>query len=382
MTKAKSLLILAMFLWVCSCVEPFSASFDKNSIILTVDATLTDLDEQQTIKIFESTSYSGSTYANPVLKAKVELLVDNKDKIAFTEGTGGVYSLPASFRTKQGSTYQLFIQRADGRQYQSGKETLIKVADITKVYDEFVLKGVPRGNDYDPANYVYIDTPDPANEKNNYMWSWKLWEKQSVCTTCQNGRYQKTGTSKQPPGCREEKGYENTQFDYYCDGNCWDLFFNRDLNVFSDIYSNGNTITGKLVAKIPYYQVDGSLIEIKQQSISPEAYRYMKLIADQVQNSGGLVDTPPAALIGNVKNMSDDNEAVAGFFMVTSIKKVKYWISRNNAYNKAMPVGLLDHTIVLEPSGTGELDRPPLVPCIESNTRTKIKPEGWVDTVR
>jgi hypothetical protein len=382
MSRIKSVISLAMTLWVCSCVEPFSLTFDGNKTIFTVEATLTDIDEPQKIKISESISYQQNNYSLPVEKAKIEILVDKKEKIPLTEQANGVYALPASFRTRKGSTYQLFIQRADGSQYQSGIETMVGVSDIIRVYDEFKPKGIPKGVYFEPANYIYIDTPDEANQQNNYLWTWKLWELQEVCTTCQNGRYFVTATSKDPKGCRKEAGYENMQFDYFCNGDCWDIFFSKDLNVFSDIYTNGNTITGKLVAKIPYYQEEGSLIEIQQQSVSSDAYRYFKLIADQVQNSGNLVDTPPAGIIGNVKNINNDNEPVAGLFMVTSIKKKRYWIDRKNGKDKAFPIGMLDHSLNPEPADNYDPERPPLVPCIEGPTRTKIKPEGWIDRIK
>ncbi|UTA69634.1 DUF4249 domain-containing protein [Emticicia sp. 21SJ11W-3] len=382
MNKFIGVFCISLLLWVCSCVEPFSATFDGKSIFLTIDATLTDLDEQQRIKIHESVSSENNNYTIPVKNAVIELIVDEKEKIRFAEEENGIYSLPLSFRLKQGSSYQLNIQKADGRQYKSDKETLIKVADMVKVYDEFMPSGVPRGVYYDPANYVYIDTPDPGDQNNNYMWSWKLWELQDICTTCNDGRYHLTGTTNTPPGCRKEAGYENLSYDYFCDGNCWEILKSKDLNVFSDIYSNGKTISGRLVAKIPYYQEGGSLIEITQQSISPGAYRYLKLLADQVQNNGSLVDTPPAAIIGNVKNINESNEMVAGFFMVTSMKKIRYWISRENAAGKAYPVGLLDHQIIPEPTVNGVPDRPPLALCIESATRTKIEPKGWVPRVK
>ncbi|MBA4852541.1 DUF4249 domain-containing protein [Emticicia sp. BO119] len=382
MTRIKSVISLSIILWVCSCIEPFPLSFNGNKVIFTVEATLTDIDEPQKIKLSESNSSEGNNYVLPVLNAKVEILVDKKEKIVLSEQENGIYALPGSFRTKIGSTYQLFIQRVDGSQYQSGVETMIGVSDIVKIYDEFLIKGIPRGAYYDPAHYIYIDTPDPANQKNNYMWTWKLWELQEVCITCLNGRYFDTGTSRDPRGCRKEAGFENIWFDYFCNGDCWDLFFSTELNVFSDIYTNGNVITGKLVAKIPYYQEGGSLIEIQQQSVSPDAYRYFKLIADQVQNNGNLVDTPPSGILGNVKNINNANEPVAGLFMVTSIKKMRYWISRENAKDKAFPVGLLDHFIIPEPTDEAQPERPPLVPCIEGPTRTKIKPDGWIDRIR
>jgi hypothetical protein len=164
-----------------------------------------------------------------------------------------------------------------------------------------------------------------------------------------------------------------------CPGDCWDILYNKDLNVFTDIYSNGQPIANRLVAKIPYYNVRGALIEIKQQSISPAAYRYFKLLADQVQNNGSLVDTPPAALIGNIKNLTNPDEAIAGFFMVASVRTVKYWIDRKNAEGKNInPIGLLDHPLTPEPMGS-DLTRPPFAQCIVSLSRTPIRPNGWVN---
>ena len=83
-----------------------------------------------------------------------------------------------------------------------------------------------------------------------------------------------------PAVCRRESGYQGITYDYHCDGNCWEIFYNKELNVFNDIYTYGNPINNRLIAKIPFYNATGALIEIKQQSVSSNAYRYLKLLAD------------------------------------------------------------------------------------------------------
>jgi len=121
------------------------------------------------------------------------------------------------------------------------------------------------------------------------------------------------------------------------------------------------------------------LIEIKQQSVSPNAYQYLKLLAEQVQNNGSLVDTPPAALIGNIKNLTNPKEIVAGFFMVTGVRYIKYWIDRKDPIaQKLTPTGLREQSIREEPL-SNIAGRPPLTPCILSQTRTPFKPKGWLD---
>jgi hypothetical protein len=374
--KKITLLTVAMGLWVCSCVEPFNLNIASVLRILTVDATITDTSDEQTITLTESVNSNGSAYSLPLLKATVNIIVNGSETTALTEKGNGVYALPTTFKMKAGNSYKLIFSKADGTKYESSVDKLTTVPEIIGVHDEFKVDGIEKGNFFDPANYIYLDTQDPVNDKNNYLWSWKLWERQSVCATCYNGRYFLTPL---PARCREERAFASQMFDYFCPGDCWDILSNKDLNVFSDIYSNGQPINNRLIAKIPYYNVKGALIEIKQQSISPDAYRYFKLLADQVQNNGSLVDTPPAALIGNIKNIAKPDEPIAGFFMVTSVRTVKYWIDRKGAEGKKLnPVGLLDHPLTPEPMGN-DLTRPPFAQCILSQTRTPSKPNGWVN---
>ncbi len=375
--KKFTLLTIALGLWVCSCVEPFEQNIESNLRILTVDATLTDTSDEQIISLSESVNVNGSVFAQPLLKAKVEIIVGGNERLTLIEKGQGVYALPSSFKLQTNVNYKLVFSKADGTSYESSEDQITKVPEIIDVHDEFVVKGIEKGNNiYDPANYIYLDTQDPAQDKNNYLWTWKLWERQNVCATCYNGRYFLTPV---PARCREERAFAGQTFDYFCPGDCWDILNNKDLNVFTDIYSNGQPIANRLIAKIPYYNVRGALIEIKQQSISPAAYRYLKLLADQVQNNGSLVDTPPAALIGNIKNVNNPSESIAGFFMVTSVRTVRYWIDRKGAEGKNInPIGLLDHPLSPEPMGN-DLTRPPFAQCVSSLTRTPSRPNGWIN---
>ncbi|WP_165372127.1 DUF4249 domain-containing protein [Emticicia agri] len=358
-----------------ACVEPFSLGGQQERRILTVDATITDLADEQIVKLTESFSSGNVVYALPVTKAKVEIVINGNERVLLTERAGGEYVLPISFHTRVGEKYKLVFQKEDGTSYESTEERQSVVSDITRVYNEFKADGIKTTSLDKPAHYVYIDTNDPANEKNNYMWSWKLWERQNVCMTCTGGRY---FTSPAPARCRLEPAFSEVTYDYYCAESCWQIFYNEELNVFSDVYSNGQPIVGRLVGKIPYYSSMGALLEIKQQSISSSAYQYMKLLANQVQNNGSLVDTPPAAIIGNIRNVAKSDEAVAGFFMVTSVRTQKYWLDKQNADVLVTPIGVVDHPVNFEPSA-GDPRRPPAAPCEESRVRTRFKPEGWIN---
>ncbi|GAB3522786.1 DUF4249 domain-containing protein [Emticicia fontis] len=338
--------VIALVLLVGACVTPFEINLSSEKKYLVIEGTLTDIDANQTISIQETHNYEDNNYNVPVLNLKVEVIINGAETIHLTEKGNGIYALPFAFRIQTDHKYKLRFQKPDGTIYESSEEKTTKVPTIDRIFDEFEGEGIKGELRNIPANYIYLDFKDDPNTKDFYVWTWKLWENQLYCRT--------------------------DYYDYYCKTKCWEILENKDFNVFSDVYSNGKPANGKLIAKIPFYSFDGALLEIKQQAISEQVFRYYKLISDQTQTNGTLVDTPPAAIVGNIKNINNPDEPVSGVFSVASTVKQKYWIDRKNSYGKAIPVGLLGRTALPPPNGANE-------PCIEGSTRTPNKPEGWVD---
>ena len=65
-------------------------------------------------------------------------------------------------------------------------------------------------------------------------------------------------------GCVRDTTVGTTNlFDYPCRGLCWDIFYNTDIDVFSDVYTNGQPQVGHKVASIPIYQRDPALIVVR-----------------------------------------------------------------------------------------------------------------------
>lgn len=332
---------------VCSCVSLYEVNPQATLKILVIDAMISDEDIEQKIRIRESVNTIDLNYYENTPLSNVEIIVNKEEVLKLTSEGDGYYALPKDFRAKVGDSYKLVFLKTDGTKYESNEQKMQKTPKIDKFYDEFLVDDLEKDNKKVPANYVYIDFNDPKDETNYYYWTWKLWERQVVCGT-------------------------EYSVDYYCRQNCWEILYSNQLNIFSDIYTNGNPIERKVVAQIPFYQLSGALLEIKQYCVTAEAYRFLKLLSLQADRTGTLVDTPPAALIGNVKNISNPTEQVAGFFMVGGNITIKYWLNRQNADGKASPIGLLGRKS--NPNNFGLT-----YPCVESPNRTPIKPRGWVD---
>ncbi|QMW00216.1 DUF4249 domain-containing protein [Spirosoma foliorum] len=428
------IVLLGWFLLVMvplACVDPENILLRGTNDILVVDGMLTDLAEPQIIKINRSKAdpLTGRFGTTPITKATVEVVMDSTVVIACHETVDGSYQLPSDFKGQIGHAYQLRFTLSDGTHYQSTQQVMLAVPPINRIYTRFnpsSLTSTELGG-YTAAHDFYLDTQDPANERNYYRWDWKQWEKQDWCRTCQNGVYSINNVIKHysPGGIRywsagdslfEDCFYPPFEpgqpvidrpfvYDYQCRTQCWAIFYSYNLNVFADDYTNGKLLAGQKVAQIPYYQHAPCLVEIRQAALDPAAYQYYKQLQDQTQKTGGLTDTPPAALAGNVHNLANNQEGIVGYFTASAVAATRYWLDRKDT--TVLPLGATD------PSGYSGLvgaelffainkrqpkpePSPPTVPeiqifenplhprpytaiCESKESQTPAKPVGWRD---
>ena len=64
--------------------------------------------------------------------------------------------------------------------------------------------------------------------------------------------------------------------------------------------------------------VPGDRAEVRQIALSEFAYRYYFAIFDQ-EGSGGGLSTPPAAIRGNVENLTNPDKYPLGYFYASEI---------------------------------------------------------------
>jgi hypothetical protein len=373
----KKIIYSGLFL-VCltACIEPFELDFVGNSSVLIVDnPIISTTKKKQLIRLLKTLPSKTSSINLPLSNATVSVLVNGTQRIRFLELENlspGSYESELEFAAAQNTTYQLEIVLSDGAKYRSTEETLVDVTPINRAYQLF--DETRRG-----MHKIYIDTQDPANQSNFYLWNWILYEKQPICVSC-NARTRYEAFKVDEIGKCEQDVSEfvsDSGFDYYCTGNCWEILYSSSIKIFSDELSNGKELKGVEVAQIPYYSTSNSLLVISQQSISKKAYNYFKVFNDQNFKSGGLTDTPPATLISNVTQDSGPILPVTGYFMVSSQKEFRYVITKNDVPNNGQyfPLGLLPNGRFPNPEPLGIITkRPPTAACVNSFTRTNIGP--------
>ena len=378
--KSKGLFLFLLGLCY-SCVTPVN-DFEQISYakFLTIDATLTDQLNTTKVQIYRSSDDLANSVFKPVTQAKVYFMDEQGLKEIQTESlVAGTYLPAKNFVGKVGSTYTLFIETSDGSIYQSSPETMKSTPDLENVITRFGLQdNFSKGDARRGGFNIYLDFQDPATVGDNYQWVWKHFERANTCSNCVFGTYNfrlNTCVISSPP--------TSLTFNYSCNADCWNITYSSELNVFSDAYLNGQRVTGKQVARVPFDSTSTYYLQLEQRAITRNVFNYYQGLKIQTQNNGTLFDVPAETRFSfNIKSKTNPEEKILGIFDVYSVKKKIFYIDRlKGIASDESPVytNVIEGRIVecspLEAS-LGCLDK---TPCIEGRFRTKIKPEGWKD---
>ncbi|MGR3812179.1 DUF4249 domain-containing protein [Jiulongibacter sp. NS-SX5] len=396
--RPKMLVLPFVIFFFLSCVETYDVNIQASKKYLIVEGTITNVgDQRQFVKVFEtddqteflSTEFTNTIFtldseANPISGAEVIIIENSTTRFQLTEQEPGYYEMPNGFFAAVGHTYQLILNLPDGRVYESSVEEMLAVPDIEDYEIRLNQKGIQTPRLYNiptPTQDFYLDFEDPEDEQNFYSWTWVNYEIQKYCESCRQGRYYPDDETASSDGsCQiDESLFPNNYYDYECSAFCWEIFPGEDIQIFSDVFTNGQLQSKKLVAQVPVLQKNTSLVVIQQRSLTPTAFRYFKLLEDQSVNSGSLADTPPAPIKGNVLNTAQPEELVLGFFSASAVKEIRHMLSREDVPG-VIPDNLFailnNRDPVLESEGDVR-NLIPMAPCRASETRTPIAPRNW-----
>ena len=370
------LFLLGVVTWAC--VNPIKdfVQIDATSFT-TIEADISDDPELSKVRLTSSSNRLTSQLALPISKAVVSVTDQSGTQTVFTEGIPlGTYYPTKGFSGKVGSTYKLNVKMLTGQTYESTAETMKAVPEIENAITRFETFDQYDKVDVRRAGFtVYLDFKDMPSEGDFYLWNWKHYEKIGLCATCTDGgKY-----DFKKLDCVQPKFPTDAILNYMCDGNCWDITTNNDLNVFSDVLTNGQRVVGRQVARIPFDNWTPYYFRLEQRSITKNAFAFYQSLISQVQSSGSLFDVPAETRFSlNIKSLTKPTERVLGIFNVFAVRKKIFIIDRRKDIPKGeLPIVSIipGETYACPPGSVGCQDK---VPCIESPTRTKITPEGWV----
>ncbi len=223
---------------------------------------------------------------------------DANDSIQLiSQGNGNYIQVDKSFVAQTGRSYSISITLAKGERYASYPEKILPVQKDFEI--DSIGIGVPfKLNDLYGAD-VQIRLHDPGDETNYYRWVTRDYiPRKATGIPC--GFYS--------PPC----------FQY-----CFQVYEDRFINILSDANFNGNEMRYQSTPISPYYWYGKHYIEIKQLSLSRQAYQFWKLYLEQTSRTGSILDPLPSPIQGNVYNIDHPEDLALGYFEVSDVSSKK-----------------------------------------------------------
>lgn len=372
----RKLYFLPFFIFLAACVLPYDKAFKADRTILIIDALLTDDPSLNKVTLIRSQSSPGGGVHNfSETNAKIVLVTGAGERVNLIEKETGVYHFPENFEAETGTSYSLNMTTSDGSYFESEAQNLQTSSPIENITQVYKTETEADFNGARDGHSIYLNSSDKPDEENFYQWKWRLYEKIFYCKTCSESRYYRDSSTPPEGECREIGGARNVIYDYGCDGDCWKIFPSQNTNIMNDDFTDGRPIQNRHVADIPVYQYRGALLEVFQFSINQSTFKYLELVQSVAENTGGLADTPPASLQGNVRCISDPDQPVAGMFIVAGVSIKTHWLDRSDVPTNSPAIGFLDGRV---PNGEPVTPtRPPLAPCPDHQDYTSIMPVDW-----
>jgi hypothetical protein len=225
--------------------------------------------EQQEIKLSLSANYTGNNMPEPVTNATVRVK-EGVNTYEYVHVGNGLYR--SEFTAISGKQYQLTIEY-NGDLYEAA-ETMRSgpvIDSLTVVFQEGAFGD-------DGGDFVALNTVDPADQVNYYMWRLLI-----------NNVFLMNAT----PG-------------------------NRYRSIQKDEFFNGQPLID-YVPSDEFPVLPGDLVEMQQYSISEQMYNYYYAIFNLTAPSSITGDIPPGRVLGNVVNKTDSEKSALGYFGACSI---------------------------------------------------------------
>jgi len=290
--------VLVISIILTGCIKQVKLDYRQVEPSLVVQGLL--LTDSTPCKIILSYSglfnENGAQVQNFIDDATVYLKDDDSgDSTQLTLAQSGTYVSTDGVIASAGKSYSINILLSNGERYASLPE---KVGSVLKNFQiDSIGVSVPPGLPDLYGADVKIKAQDPAYETNYYRWiTTDYVSRKATGIPC--------GTS-------------------LCNQYCYQLYQDNTIRILSDAAVNGKEIRDQSVIISPYYYYGKHFIEIKQLSLTRQAYEFWKLYQEQTTRTGTSLDPLPSSLQGNIYSVDDPNKLALGFFEASDVVSQK-----------------------------------------------------------
>jgi Domain of unknown function (DUF4249) len=325
--------IPVLFLVVMACVDPLNIRVTNMSRRLVVDGLITDRPGPYQVKLYYANQLSTSSLRpfDPVTLAQVSIYDDLNNKYNLTETAPGIYETNADELTgKTGSGYYLSIKTKEGMEYQSELQYIMLPGEINNLYFEFKER---EQKEFDDVLKVYIDAKGVLEEDNLFRWRWTTIHK--VMANPELQTISTPGGERPAPEPCSGYVYRNGRLNQVGECTCcfcWSYNYSDNAYVSQNDFVSENQFNKQFLGSIPVttrHFYDRYYIEVEQLSLSEDAYDFWNLVQKQQTGSTNLFQPNAIKIRGNVRNISNAEEEVLGFFGVSGVAVKSLYIQQS-----------------------------------------------------
>jgi hypothetical protein len=313
--------IRGIFIWVAilvmlpGCIDPYSPDIEDDQVSLVVEALITDQPGEHTVSLSTSSPLN-DTSRYRLSGAMVDVVNNRGGIMEFVEVEEGLYSRWfGEGEVESGVDYMLRIVTPDGAVFESDPEQLAGPSpQVDDVYWQFDTIGTA-----DPENPLhgiqfYLDMQGEERHARNYRWALEeTWEYHAAWYI----QYVSDGTTI-------EKWPDPYIYSY-----CW-----RTEVIPAIFIASTKLLQTNVLRKHPLHfvseetkrlQVRYSLL-VKQYSLTDRAYVYWNQVQRQNQETGGIYETQPDRVPGNIHNVQNPGQEVLGYFNVSAVTEKRIFV--------------------------------------------------------
>lgn len=299
----RCLLFVICFVLI-GCVEPIDIDTDDDQgRQLVVEGWVNNVNDIVVVRLLTST-VSGVGENTLGAGATVSIVTGSGRRVLVEEFTPGLYATLADpLAGEVGESYQLEIQLADGRSYESEVVTIPEPLAFGQIRDEFVENSGTTDEGVEFVNYAHdIFTELRNTEEQHFV--------QLIARGWSNLRVDYEFTPAGPLTCWQRQDPVNRE-----------IVLATNTGLSGDFYES-------LVTRVPVDFRGNYVVEITANTMSAEAFAFWSEAKAQLDRGGGVFDPPFAPVVGNIRNVTDPEEVVLGFFHAYGYSSSRHCYSR------------------------------------------------------
>ena len=292
-----------LLLFISGCIYDYNPKIEKYENLLVVYGLLTDLQGPHVVKLSRSSDINSSV-PQWETGAIITLIQEEQNPLVMEETSEGVYSTSNDFVGVIGEKYKIHISTNNGNEYESEYITLQDIPEIGSVYAEYEERPTTNINVDLKGYQFYVDTDASDSDVEYFRWDMiETWEFHM-------------------PYYVDKLWTGDTIIDSILPSVCY-----REQKVNEFFISSSNEYSSNVIKRFPLNYVSNETDKLRvkyslfvnQYALSKESYFYWKNQLTNNQQQGGLYDSQPFQIIGNIRCLTDPDEVVLGIFEASHV---------------------------------------------------------------